>query len=88
MDSNKLNITTAELEAMLDRAAKRGAKEALESLGLSDPNAARDLSEMRDLISAWRTTRKEVWRTVIRMVTTGTLIFVGVAVWMNFKTRL
>ena len=83
-----MQLTEAELEAMLDRAAKRGAKEALASLGLSDPNAARDLSEMRDLISAWRTTRKEVWRTVIRMVTTGTLIFVGVAVWMNFKTRL
>lgn len=83
-----MQLTEAELEAMLDRAAKRGATEALARLGLHDETAQRDLSDMRDLIGAWRTTRKEIGRTFIRMVTTGALIFLAAAVWMNIKTKL
>ena len=55
---SNINLTSDELEAMLDRAARRGAKEALRSIGLLDDQAHKDITEMRSLIEAWRDTRK------------------------------
>ncbi len=57
-------ITNEELEAMLDRAARKGAKEALASIGLLDDSAQKDITEMRSLLEAWRDTRKSIWNTV------------------------
>ena len=54
-------LTPEELEAMLDRAAKRGATQALAAIGLHDENAAVDVREMRSLLEAWRDTRKSIW---------------------------
>ena len=45
-------ITNEELEAMLDRAARKGAKQALASIGLLDDSAQRDITEMRSLLEA------------------------------------
>jgi len=83
-----LQLTEEELEAIIDRAAKRGAKEALAHLGLHDEKAAADVRDMRDLISAWRNTRREAVRTVVKVITTGTILFIGAAIWLNIKTRL
>ena len=44
------NITPEELEAMLDRAATRGAKAALRDVGLHDDDARKDITEMRNLL--------------------------------------
>jgi hypothetical protein len=41
-----IKLTSEELEAMLDRAARRGAKEALRSIGLLDDDAHRDITEL------------------------------------------
>ena len=78
-----IKLSPDELEAMLDRAARRGAKEALSSIGLLDENAHRDMTEMRSLLEAWRDTRKSIWSTVIRITTTAVLVFIAGAVWMN-----
>lgn len=78
-----INLTPDELEAMLDRAARRGAKEALRSIGLLDDDAHKDITEMRGLLDAWRDTRKSIWTTVIRIITTAVLVFIAGAVWMN-----
>ena len=78
-----IKLTTEELEAMLDRAASRGAKQALASIGLLDDNAHKDMTEMRSLIEAWRDTRKSIWSTTIRIITTAVLVFIAGAVWMN-----
>lgn len=78
-----INLTPDELEAMLDRAARRGAKEALRSIGLLDDDAHKDITEMRGLLEAWRDTRKSIWTTVIRIITTAVLVFIAGAVWMN-----
>jgi len=78
-----IQLTTEELEAMLDRAASRGAKQALASIGLLDDNAHKDVTEMRSLLEAWRDTRKSIWSTVIRITTTAVLVFIAGAVWMN-----
>ena len=77
-------ITNDELEAMLDRAARKGAKEALASIGLLDDSAQRDITEMRSLLEAWRDTRKSIWNTIIKVVTVSLLAFIAGAVWMNF----
>ena len=78
-----IKLTPEELETMLDRAARRGAKEALESIGLLDNDAQRDISEMRSLLEAWRDTRKSIWSTVVKLFTVGILTFIAGAVWMT-----
>jgi hypothetical protein len=78
-----IKLTPEELETMLDRAARRGAKEALESIGLLDNDAQRDISEMRSLLEAWRDTRKSIWSTIVKLFTVGILTFIAGAVWMT-----
>lgn len=78
-----IKLSPDELEAMLDRAARRGAKEALSSIGLLDENAHKDMTEMRSLLEAWRDTRRSIWSTAIRITTTAVLVFIAGAVWMN-----
>ena len=76
-------ITNEELEDMLDRAARKGAKEALASIGLLDDSAQKDIIEMRSLLEAWRDTRKSIWNTVTKVITVSILTFIAGAVWMN-----
>lgn len=80
-----IKLSPEELEAMLDRAARRGAKEALRSIGLLDDDAQKDITEMRSLLEAWRDTRKSIWSTVIKIVTVGVLTFIAGAVWMTLN---
>lgn len=80
-----IKLTSDELEDMLDRAARRGAKEALRSIGLLDDDAHKDITEMRSLLEAWRDTRKSIWSTVTRLVTVAVLTFIAGAVWMTLN---
>ena len=80
-----IKLSPDELEAMLDRAARRGAKEALASIGLLDESAHKDITEMRILLDAWRDTRKSIWSTVIRVMTMAVLTFIAGAVWMTLN---
>ena len=82
-----MQLTDEELERLLDAAAHRGACQALSQLGLT-PEAKEDLKEMRDLVSAWRVTRREIGRTAIRILTTAVIMFMAAAIWMNFKAKL
>lgn len=83
-----IQLSPEELEAMLDRAAKRGAYAALKELGLHDDHAPQDIDELRGLLSSWRETRKAIWSTVVRISTTAFLIFIAGAVWMSFKVKV
>ena len=76
-------ITPEELEKMLDRAARKGAKEALASIGLLDDSAQKDIVEMRSLLEAWRDTRKSIWTTAIKVTTVAVLTFIAGAVYMT-----
>ena len=80
-----MSVTPEELEAMLDRAAKKDAAEALRSLGLQDESAANDIRDMRNLIDAWRMTKKSIWATTVKLGTVAVLTFIATAVWMSFK---
>jgi hypothetical protein len=81
----EIKLTHDELEDMLDRAARRGAKEALRSIGLLDDDAHKDITEMRSLLEAWRDTRKSIWSTVTKLVTVAVLTFIAGAVWMTLN---
>lgn len=80
---SEVKLSPEELEDMLDRAARRGAKEALRSIGLLDDAAHKDITEMRNLIEAWRDTRKSIWATITKLVTVAVLTFIAGAVWMT-----
>ena len=80
-----IKLTSEELEEILDRAARRGAKEALRSIGLLDDSAQKDITEMRSLLEAWRDTRKSIWSTVTKLVTVAVLTFIAGAVWMTMN---
>ena len=82
---SEVKLSPEELEDMLDRAARRGAKEALRSIGLLDDDAHKDITEMRSLIEAWRDTRKSIWSTITRLVTVAVLTFIAGAVWMTMS---
>lgn len=80
---SEVNLSPEELEEMLDRVAKRGAKEALRSIGLLDDSAHKDMVELRSLLEAWRDTRKSIWSTLVKLSTVGILTFIAGAVWMT-----
>jgi len=80
---SEVKLTHEEVEEMLDRAARRGAKEALRSIGLLDDDAHKDITEMRGLLEAWRDTRKSIWSTLVKLTTVGILTFIAGAVWMT-----
>ena len=82
-----INLTPGELESMLDRAAKRGAKQALSSIGLHDATAAKDINEMRNLLDVWRDTRRGIWSTVVKVTTIAILTFIAGAVWMQLGNK-
>jgi hypothetical protein len=80
-------MTEQELELLLDRAAKRGAQEALKSIGLSDENAYQDMKEVRNLLDAWRATKQTVGQTIARVVTTALLTALAAGIWMNWGDK-
>lgn len=76
-------LTPEQLEAMMDRAAKKGARQALCDLGLSDMDAANDIKELRSLLDSWRDTKKSIWKTLVQLGTVAVLTFIATAVWMQ-----
>lgn len=79
----QITLTPEELEDMLDRAAKRGAKQALRELGLQDDDAPSDIRELRNLLDTYRETRKGVWSTIVKFLTVAVLTFIATSVWME-----
>ena len=80
--SEMVVIPKEEFEDLLNRAAERGAEKVLAHLGLENGHAASDIRELRNLLDAWRDTRKTAWQTIIKVITTGALavLLMGVAV--------
>jgi len=78
-----IKLTTEELEDMLDRSAKRGAKLVLRELGLQDESAAVDLREIRSLLETWRHTRQSIWNTFVKITTVTVFTFIAAAIWMK-----
>lgn len=70
-----------ELQGLLEQASETGARRALAQLGLDDASAAKDMGELRELLSAWRdakrSARKAAIGWIVRMVLA--LLLIGIA---------
>lgn len=82
-----IDLTPEELEDIIDRAARRGACEALKSIGLQDGDAQKDITEMRTLLDAYRDTKKSIWTTFVRITTVALLSFIAASVWMQLGNK-
>lgn len=73
------------MRALVEEASQAGAERALATLGLDDEHARRDMSELRELLGAWRDAKRSAWQAavtwVIRVCLAGVLI--GIAVRMG-----
>ena len=66
-----VTIPQEEFEVLLERAAERGAKNALHGVGLDGEDAAHDIRELRDLLDAFNEAKKTADLTIIKMLVTG-----------------
>ncbi len=78
------------LRALVEEASELGADRALSSLGLKDPNARRDMDELRELLQAWRDAKKSAWNTVVTWAVriALALLVAGMAVKMGLLERI
>ena len=69
------------LRAVVEEASELGARRALARLGLADEAARDDVSDLRQLLSAWRDAKKSVWAAVVDWAVRGmlALLVVGLA---------
>lgn len=82
---NMVLLRREDFEELLDCAAERGAERCLAHLGLENGSAARDISELRDLLDAWRDARRTAWQTFVKVLTTGLLAALLVGAAIKFK---
>lgn len=75
-----------ELEHLLSVAAKRGAKQALEEIGLGNGQARDDIRELRSLLGALRLARRTAWQTTVRILTT--VLLAALLAWAGVKLKL
>ena len=77
MDANQVErrkmvtLPQDEFEAILERAAERGARHALHEVGLDGEEAAHDIRELRNLLDAFNEAKKTAGLTIIKMMVTG-----------------
>jgi Family of unknown function (DUF6127) len=70
------------LRALIEEASELGAARALARLGLEDKAAAKDMAELRELLSSWRDAKKSARKAVIGWLARGclALLLIGIAV--------
>lgn len=76
-------LSSEQLDAMLERAAELGASRALHKLGLHDDKAPHDVAELRTLLDAWRLVKRTVLKTATGWLT-GALL-TAIALSLGFK---
>ncbi|TSB01398.1 DUF6127 family protein [Sphingorhabdus contaminans] len=76
------------LPGLLEQASESGARRALAGLGLDDSHAAKDMGELRELLSAWRDAKRSARKAAIGwLVRMGlALLLIGLAVKMGLPS--
>lgn len=74
------------LRALWEEAAEAGAARALTRLGLADGRAGADISELRELLSAWRDVRRSARNALIGWLVR--LMLAGLLVGLAIKLKL
>ena len=62
------------LRAIIEEASELGAERVLSHMGLDDPGAQIDLSELRQLLQAWRDAKSSAWKAVLTWLVRGALV--------------
>jgi hypothetical protein len=72
----------AKLRLLMEEASRNGAARALAHLGLADESAAKDMADLRELLSAWRDAKSSARRAVVEWIVRGALalLVIGLAV--------
>lgn len=65
-----MELTPDELEALV----QRGAKRALEEIGLTEKDAAKDVAEIRGLLESWRMVKRTALSTATKYVTIAIIV--------------
>jgi len=81
---SQVTMTKLELEQLVERSARRGAKEALASIGLHDEDAGKDIHDLRQLIDGWRDVKKSVINTFVKWIVLVILGILSVGAWTKF----
>ena len=80
-----VTIPQEEFEAMLERAAERGARHALHEVGLDGEDAAHDIRELRNLLDAFNEAKKTAGLTVVKMLVTGLVMALLAGTFLKLK---
>ena len=69
------------LRAIVEEASQLGAQRMVRQLGLDDATAQDDLTELRELLRAWRDAKASAWRAAVDWIVRGVLalLLVGIA---------
>lgn len=76
-----------QLDILLERAAERGARRALESVGLHDEEAGKDVRDLRTLIDSWRTAKQTALTTITRYITLAFLGLLMLGAWSQLTGK-
>jgi hypothetical protein len=78
------------LRAIVEEASELGAQRMLAHIGLDDDTAEDDLSELRELLRAWRDAKASAWRTAVSWAVRGllALLLIGIAYRMGLTDLL
>ena len=76
-----MTIEDKQLGELLAQASESGAQRALAHLGLSDQSAAKDMADLRELLSARRDAKKSTHKAVVEWLVRGVLalLVIGLA---------
>lgn len=72
------------LRAVVEEASDLGAARVLARMGLSDAGAKDDLSELRELLQAWRDAKASAWKAAIEWAVRGILALLLVTMAVRF----
>lgn len=81
----EIKLTSSELQTLLSEAAERGAKRALERVGLHDDDAGNDIRDLRTLIDSWRSAKRAAISELIKWTTIGVLSFIAAGFYLKYK---
>ena len=78
------------LRAIVEEASELGAERVLHRMGLVDAKAHEDMSELRQLLAAWRDAKRSAWRAAVSWAVRGglALLLIGLAYRLGFSEML
>ncbi len=81
-------MTDAEIAEIAERVAKKAVDETLRRLYLNDDDSGKDVHDLRELLSSWRSAKKTIGTTVTRSVTLFVLGMLALGAVMQLRKHL